>query len=193
MPPHQAGKEVTDRAGLYLSTFYLYFRDIYDVLGQLEDQVVLAWEGVLDEGLRSASLETFVGIAASFYEHYGDYLSVLLSSKGDPSFLPRIKDILLPKMYSLLGLPEDDTRTALIFEFASSGILALLTGWYRSGRPIPAKDAVDLARTLLAQGVAPVILRDAQTKPEAVAKLLESAGLVAVPKKEQASNVPRAL
>ena len=33
-------REITDRAGYNRATFYLYYRDVYDVLEQVEDTVV---------------------------------------------------------------------------------------------------------------------------------------------------------
>lgn len=154
-------KEITDRAGFYRSTFYFYFTDVYHVLEKVESAILSDWEAMIAEVLEEGRLDTMLELATTFYDRYGEYLSVLLSPAGDPAFLQKIKDTLRPKMYSVFQVSADHTQIDLIFEFSISAVLAFLTGWYRNGRQIPAREAVALIRALVTKGVLPVMLQHA--------------------------------
>ena len=154
-------KDVTDRAGYYRSTFYFYFADVYQILEQIEDAILCEWESMISEILGQGKNEVMFERVAAFYEHNGEYMSVLLSPKGDPAFIQKIKDIMRPKMFTMLKLPEMDAKGSMIFEFVISAMLAFLTEWYRNAKHVPAKEAVMLLQSLASENTAAVMLRHA--------------------------------
>ncbi|MDR3270008.1 MAG: TetR/AcrR family transcriptional regulator [Peptococcaceae bacterium] len=151
-------KEVADGAGVYRSTFYLYFNSIYDILAEIEADVLDEWEGMFKENFLNGTggSSDIVSIAASFFETKGEYLAVLLSPAGDPSFAQNIKDNLRQKGYSLLKI-EDNTEIRLIYEFFLSGILGLLSRWFREGKPISAVQAATLSRRMMSENIIDIV------------------------------------
>jgi len=154
-------KDITDRAGYYRSTFYFYFADVYQILEQIEDGILLEWESMISEILVQGKNEPMVERIAEFYEHNGEYMSVLLSPKGDPAFIQKIKDIMRPKMFAMLKLPDEDVKGSMIFEFVISAMLAFLTEWYRNAKHISAEDAVKLLQSLASENTMAVMMRHA--------------------------------
>lgn len=154
-------KDITDRAGFYRSTFYLYFTDVYAILTQIEDDILRNWETMVSEILDRGKHEMMIDMVTAFYEHNGEYMSVLLSPKGDPFFLQKIKDTMRPKMFSLLRTSNSDTEVSLIFEFVISAMLAFLTEWYKNAKHISAKEAVTLLRSLTNENIMTAKLRHA--------------------------------
>ena len=154
---HITIKEITDKAGYHRSTFYEYFVDIYDVLDQLEASLLKHIENnVLDRLDGELSVDLAQNIA-NIYDEKGEYLSVLLGENGDPNFLKKVKALMLPALTDTLGLSVKDIHTSYIFEFATSGIFAVVTHWYKNGKNLPSQELASLARSLLMGGVFPML------------------------------------
>lgn len=151
-------KDITDKAGYHRSTFYEYFVDIYDVLNQLEDSLV---EYIKVNGIESGEInlpdEDLTQKVAAIYEVKGKYLSVLLSENGDPHFANKIKSIMRPIVGEVFKLSESNVQALYIFEFAFSAIIATITHWYRTDKNIPSQEMAFLVRSMLMQGVYPVV------------------------------------
>jgi len=154
-------KDITDRAGYYRSTFYFYFSDVYAILEQIEDDILKNWELMISEVLEQGKQELLLGMVTAFYERNGEYMSVLLSPNGDPTFQQKIKDTMRPKMFSQFMSSDKDVKMLMIFEFMISGVLAYITEWYRNAKHISAKDAVILLQTLASESIATVMFRHA--------------------------------
>lgn len=160
-------QDITRLAGFNRSTFYQYFTDVYSVLIEIEDSILRDWESVFVENVASftdrkntESMEKTIETIVAFYERNGNYLSVLLSPEGDSLFVQKIKSIIRIKVFSQLPIDSTNAEASLAFEFASSGMLAFLTEWYRNARHIPPKDAVELIYSLLGNNPLGVMLRN---------------------------------
>ena len=57
-------KEITDRAGYNRGTFYLYYKDVYDILGRIEQELLEKIGALIEERLIKEHGVTFLGDAA---------------------------------------------------------------------------------------------------------------------------------
>lgn len=64
-------KGITDNAGYYRSTFYEYFTDIYDVLEQLETELILYLKEDVSNSLDTNLSDDIVKSLANMYESKG--------------------------------------------------------------------------------------------------------------------------
>ena len=154
---HITVKDITDKAGYHRSTFYEYFVDIYDVLNQLEDSLLEHIEKNVFNKLDGELSDDLTQNIATIYDEKGEHLSVLLGENGDPIFLNKVKAVMKPVLTDTFGLSGEVVHTAYIFEFASSGILAAVTHWYKNGKDLPSHELADLVRSMLMGGVFPMI------------------------------------
>lgn len=145
-------KKVTDRAGYNRGTFYVYFKDVYDVLEQIEESLL---PDLTDYPPKTLLSREPVQLFAAMYERNGKYLSVLLSEKGDPDFVVRIKAILKPIFREkVVGnevpyTPEHD----YILEFMLSAMIGVLTSWFKRNKDIPLMDLINLLHELTSEGI----------------------------------------
>jgi AcrR family transcriptional regulator len=156
-------KEITEKAGYHRSTFYEYFVDIYDLLNQLEESLLVHIKEEVVNGLGVLQSEDFVRGVAYLYESKGTYLSVLLGENGDPYFAKKFKAVMRPVLLETFGLPENDMHTAYIFEFGFSAILSTITHWYQNNKKLPSKELIFLIRSMLMHGVYPEIRKISTT------------------------------
>ena len=154
---HISVKEITDKAGYHRSTFYEYFADVYDVLNQLENELLTKMK---EEVIQSLSIEInkhLVQILADHYEAQGEYLRVLLGENGDPHFARKLKAEMGSALMRRFGLPENDIHTSYILEFGLSAIMSTITHWYQRNNDLPPSDLVVLVRSMLLNGVFPMV------------------------------------
>lgn len=127
-------KEITDLAGYNRGTFYLYYKDVYDIFSQIEDEVLCKVKAVLDESLQkndTFDLSEQMGVLLEMMQTYSHYAAVLLSEQGDPRFVSRLKEILLPLLnhYFISEEGHDAYQMSLLTEFYLAGLLAAVKVW----------------------------------------------------------------
>lgn len=145
-------KAITTEAGFYRSTFYLHYSDIYQILEEIEKEVLEAWQKLFFKITNNTSQDTYTSLIANFYESHGEYLSVLLGPQGDPKFTVHIKTIMKERLFTLFEVERPHPEDHLLFEFFSSGMLGLLSSWYAQEKPISAKEVAQLVQILLRKG-----------------------------------------
>lgn len=136
-------KEITDTAGYYRSTFYYYFEDVYAILEYIENSVMQEWESCISKAFQDEQIcllqydmHLLIDYITPFYIQNGEYISVLLSPKGDPLFNQRIKETVHSKLFTVLDIPFNIPEAELFFECIISGMLALFVKWYNDKLPL---------------------------------------------------------
>lgn len=142
---HISIKEITDRAGCNRGTFYLYFKDIYDILNQVEDMLIPQWlfPPVSPDEYAKMTIRQMIGHMAAFFEQNRRYASVLLGDHGDPQFARRLKEQYLSLLSSLprLGCLEERARPYFI-EYCTSGVLAMVRFWLNNDPQLPIEEFI---------------------------------------------------
>ena len=127
-------KEITDLAGYNRGTFYLYYNDVYDIFSQIEDELLDKIKIVIDASLQmndTFDLSQQMGVLLELMQTHSHYATVLLSDQGDPRFVSRLKEIILPLLNRYFISPEkhDAYQTDLLSEFYLTGLLAAVSKW----------------------------------------------------------------
>lgn len=149
-------REITDRAGYNRATFYLYYRDVYDLFDQLEEAVLaeiraLVTERMLDGEVLDLSqhMGTIVGLA----QRFNNVLPRLLA--GDPTFQERLKEIIAPLLDRFIirdaGLTPPEQE--ILREFYLSGMLSAIGLWLDDQQAVSVERLVRLiVRAVLPEG-----------------------------------------
>lgn len=145
-------KDITTKAGYNRSTFYVYFKDVYDVLEQIESELM---PGVADLPSIDFSQQVHADVMENMmtiYEKNGDYYSVLLSEKGDPYFATKLKNVFKSMMCDALGplINPSDMAVDYALEFLVSGTLAIVKHWYDMGKSMPIEKLMPMMHKLMA-------------------------------------------
>lgn len=152
-------KQITDLAGYNRGTFYLYFKDVYDLLEDIEDKVLEVIGGIMRDLLApdgplgyAGQLRGAPGFQAAMtplaqaVQTYGSYARVLLSDRGDPAFKARFKEIVWPPLKSTLPLkrahcPKEERVTK---EYCMAGLIAAICAWLDEEDPLPVETFISL-------------------------------------------------
>ena len=139
---------VTERAGVTRRTFYSHFRDIPDLVRQIEDETLAELRAplariaashlddlrrALDHGEAAPGAETLLAAVRD----RGDYLRPLLGKGGDPAFAERIKTV-VHEVVGMRALDGLDLRAlGPLFDyyltFAISAEVGVLLRWLDGG------------------------------------------------------------
>ncbi len=126
-------RELCEDAGINRSTFYKYYGSQYDVLAEMEDELLSSIETTLQNRNEHGSPGHRQQIEAicAYIENNMDYVQMLLGNNVDPAFpeklfsLPQIQQIILGQ----IPARYDDESCDYIFTFIRNGCYHLLQDW----------------------------------------------------------------
>lgn len=147
-------QEITREAGYNRSTFYQYFKDVYDLLEYVEGIVI---KGV-SENIVSKVVYGDIGntIIESFTQVEKDkkvYLEMLLGNTNSSRFIENLKNEIIPVFINHFKISPGDIKSRYVLEFYLSGIIAMSRYWLKSGQDIPIEDFHELLHGLFVEGV----------------------------------------
>ena len=145
-------------AGYNRSTFYVYFRDIYEVLDAIEENIITVEEFksiVLKNIMNNSGKEEIMTDVVNLYEKWNRYLSVLLGEHGDPAFRTKLLKRIAPVVLSLTKFPviKNKIRLEYIMEYQSAAVLSIITRWYQRGKDLPIEELIDILICTTMNGV----------------------------------------
>ena len=150
-------KEITEKAGLNRGTFYVYYKDIYDLLERTEDELIEELmekvKGIVTMILRDADIIPFLP-SVEFYQKYSKILRSLLGPSGDPRFVHKIKKIIkitLGELFRKENMPEV-RNLEYIMEYISSAQIGMITYWLQNDMALPVKELGEMIKQITLHG-----------------------------------------
>ncbi|MDZ5472359.1 TetR/AcrR family transcriptional regulator [Bacillus sp. 31A1R] len=154
-------KEISARAGYNRSTFYEYFSDVYDVLDQMENNLIAKLQELPLQQLSSPN-ETFPFEAIfNLYSQHSKYLVVLLGEHGDPAFQHKMKASMKPMMKQALLShgANDGFELDYTMEYALSAMIGILSYWFGQEEAPSIEKLMELLSEISSEGVMKKLLR----------------------------------
>ena len=131
--------QVCELAGYNRGTFYLHFQDLYALLAEIEDtllagmtECVVTCMKRLSEDPGKLSCIAACKDVVLYYERNKVYIAVLLSERGDPAFIYRLKTNLKPlwRTYVVGSSAERaEAEIDLLLEYTLAGTLFMISRW----------------------------------------------------------------
>lgn len=140
-------KELTDLADVNRSTFYLYYRDIFDMLEQVENEMLADFSVNFSNYIKNTNdHDTMIGFFTHLFEHiksYSDICKILLGPKGDYSFIEKFKRVIIQTKP-----PFDEAIPEITIHFLRpyiiSGCIGIVQQWIFDDLKISPKDMGNL-------------------------------------------------
>ncbi len=146
--------ELTDKADLNRGTFYLHYKDIYDIYEQIENEMLEEFEVIFkkrQQGKNSISLLPLVSEAFEFLAKNVD-ISIIILRSDDSGFLSRLINMGKPKekeeWQKLFG-EMDENLYEYYYSFITSGCVGLLRTWFNDGMKESPKKMGELAGIMM--------------------------------------------
>lgn len=140
-------QELVDKVDMNRSTFYLHYKDIYDLLEHIENSYfgdfnafmdshqivpdVKDVKDVNDDKITSTLIDYF-----EFLKENEDLITVLIGYNGDPSFSKRQVEILISTiydwLYDTLGIAKNQQNDDVL-HYCTAGCIGLVRRWVMNG------------------------------------------------------------
>jgi len=151
-------REISELAGYNRSTFYTYFKDVYDVLEQTEADIYRLLEEEFDRGHhimnREQMLESVRAIGG-FLTKNRKRLVLLLGENGDAKFTHRMMQRMREHMRLHLRrvTRRDDATFEYMVEYIVNAHVGLTLRWFQNGCDIPFEEMTALIFRLTTGGL----------------------------------------
>lgn len=144
-------KDIMTKAGYNRSTFYAYFTDVYDILEQIEDELMPTEADLPPISLPNNQKIDFFENIITIFERNSKYYSVLLSENGDPHFVKKMKNVFKSMMKDNL---KDHTTISVeeldyVLEFLVGATISTVQHWFEQDKNISMKQLLPLMYKLM--------------------------------------------
>lgn len=151
-------KEITDECNLTRNTFYLHFIDIYDLLEDLQKEVLNELELALENGKKNHIIKApipFLNEVADNIEKNKDKYLILFSIKGSDVFLDKIKTIFLHHVIDGTDILKfkKQNEFLLFLEILTSGAIDLFKKSLNKERNIEIRNIVEEINKIYLNGI----------------------------------------
>ena len=153
-------QELIDRANICRTTFYAHYEDIYDLLSEVENDILSEIREGL-EGLDQAPIrveEQYPAIEAvvAVYARHEKLIRLLNGPNGDPAFDARLQDTIYQQTRDLRKVKEgdafDEERHRLYSCYVISGGISVLNRMLSANLPIDPAEAGRVLGAMAAAG-----------------------------------------
>lgn len=151
-------KEITDKGGYNRGTFYLYYKDVYDILEQIEGELLDSLDDVSEAMIRFViNPDEYLEDYNQFLEYFkvnNEYISVLLGENGDAYFQSKYKNMLKAHIRKHINMDNSEYSEETIdfsLEFFISGLLGLILYYLSKHKEPDLKALTKITRTIVGQ------------------------------------------
>ncbi|MCI5874314.1 MAG: TetR-like C-terminal domain-containing protein [Clostridiales bacterium] len=152
-------KELCEAADVNRGTFYLHYKDIYDMVEQIEQDILSQFEELISKHAPvslNANPNPLIYDIFQFAMDNRTLYTSLLGPNGDISFLLKIKKLFrerLMELYASTFPQEELTRFEYFYHFAASGCIGLIEHWLQSETPKSPEEMAALANDIITIGI----------------------------------------
>jgi len=149
-------REIADRVDINRGTFYLYYKDVYDLIDQIETDMIEEFNEIVK--LRPPQAdgqppEPVLSDVFTFLANNADMCMALLGPNGDLAFVNRLKELVRDR--ALYNWTKTYNAKSLkyfeyFYAFFISGCVGMLEEWLRTGmKETPEEMAFILDRMIM--------------------------------------------
>jgi AcrR family transcriptional regulator len=143
--------QVTTKAGLDRSTFYLHYPGLHSLLEDCARELFAEMHDVIyanksvDFRASPSELEPFVASVFKHLEKHHRFYKAMLGRQGDPYFRMLFQDQISELIFEPVELKEPSdqnaVQTGMTLRFFSAGFAGLASWWLEKDMPIPLEEA----------------------------------------------------
>ena len=151
-------KELTDLADMNRGTFYLYYKDMFDMLEQIEDGMFEALDEIVslhEHGDVSQQTKPILLDLFHFIEENQEMCRVLLSPHGDMNFLHRLNEVVREKCLKAwpdIRKEKGEADFDYHYSFVVFGCAGIIRAWVNRNCPESAEIMAEMAYGMILRG-----------------------------------------
>lgn len=152
-------KELTEEVDINRGTFYLHYRDVFDMVEQIESELLRDFTKIMDshttEKLTGQPLPFLIDLFA-FLKENADIAAAFLGSYGDISFVNKLKEIVREKClndWMKMFNNGKVNKFEYFYSFIVSGYIGLFETWLKNGLVETPEEMAKLSEEIILHGI----------------------------------------
>lgn len=152
-------RELAELADINRGTFYLHYRDVFDLLNQIEEELLGELESVLEKYQPGSILPNTVQIFKDVYElvqKNSEIVGILMGDHGEWNFVNRLNQLLRAKCqrdWSEHFRAENPELFDTYYAFIISGCMGLVQYWLENGMKETPGELAELTGQMVMNGM----------------------------------------
>lgn len=153
-------REIADLADINRGTFYLHYRDVYDMVDHLQCEIFEKFNQIVtshEPKKNSAELFPLLVELFGLLKENARLARVLIGKNGDASFVDRLKSVIREKCFvnakSTLSADSSDSFD-YFYHYFVSGCIGIFSAWLEGGMAEPPTRMAELTERFILTGAA---------------------------------------
>jgi AcrR family transcriptional regulator len=152
-------RELTELADVNRGTFYLHYKDVFDLLEQSEADLLNEFHDTINSYDAAHVSENSTFLFEGVYnlcKQNADLVRILIGENGDIKFLNKLKDLVKSKCleeWSFITNQQNPRDFDSYYAFIVGGCISLLQNWFSSGMIQSPHELAELTRKILSGGL----------------------------------------
>ncbi len=152
-------RELSTLVDINRGTFYLHYRDIYDMVEQIENEMFEEFQRIIDthksSRLMREPLPTLLDVFRYLADN-ADMCAVLLGKHGDAAFVERLKSLIRDKCaaeWKKSAVVDNEAFVEYRIVFYITGCVGIFERWLNSGMKETPEDMARLADVIMRHSI----------------------------------------
>lgn len=165
-------RELTELADVNRGTFYLHYKDVFDLLEQAEEELLQEFHQAMQPygpDLSAIDPASLFEDVYRFCKENAAFIRILIGENGDIKFLNHLKHVIKTKCLTEWHFIEKTSKSAdfdFYYAFVVGGCLSLLQLWFANDMQKTPKQLALLTGEILSGGLSMAMLRGKQASPD---------------------------
>ena len=132
-------REIAERADINRGTFYLHYRDVYDMVEKIQNEIFAKYHDIVNNYEQQKNSKAIFPMLVRLFqllEENSDLARVLVGKNGDVAFLDKlkneIKEVCLADAKEILHM-TDEREFYYFYEYITAGCSGLCAAWLSGG------------------------------------------------------------
>lgn len=156
-------KDIAERADINRGTFYLHYKDAYDLLEKIEDEIIVEFQSMIETYRPKVSLVTLLPILEPIADYILKNKTIcfsLLENPSNNSFLYKFRKLIAENGTTFISEKFPNYNKDIYdyyITFISFGILGQIKHWSQTNFKLPKKDFVAMVDKLITSAAVSVL------------------------------------
>ena len=151
-------REIADIVDINRGTFYLHYKDVYDMLEQIENEMFEEFNEIINSQTGPLIVKPFPVLNSIFhyFSNNADMVAALMGPNGDQAFVAKLKNLVREKCIHDMMLVYSKGKTNTFdyyYEFVVYGCLGLFQKWLESGMRETPEEMAQLIEQIVMKGI----------------------------------------
>lgn len=159
--------ELAEAADINRKTFYNYYSGVYQVVEDIENDIIQSYERLLG----NVQFKQSMAAPYTLFERFSrlinmdpEFFGYLLTMNGNTALITRIMRLLKDKTREVMVAQVDieEYKADIMIDFILSGMLSVYQHWFASDKTVPSDEVAQIISTMSFSGFNGVISADAE-------------------------------